>query len=128
MVDQKMKEKTVRTELFVTGGVYKGRYGYVDKSRGNQGFSSTGKSIFIIYIDDDDNEKTAPYSIRKSSATECCWSDGSKIATVLQRHPDIAKKTAELCKLLQKLNFDNKEEYNQFGADFAGLLSRMLQI
>jgi hypothetical protein len=127
MVDQSMKGSTERSEIFVTGGVYKGRYGYVDKSRGNQGYSATKKSIFIIYIDDNGKEKTAPYSIRKNSATECGWSDGSKMGTVLKGNPDIAKKTAELCKLLQKLTFNNEEEKTIFGNEFVALLKHMLQ-
>src|SRR6056300_680168 len=63
-----------RTELVVRKGIYKGRNGYLDTTRGANGYSPTGKSVYISCFDDNGAERLAGHYIRISSVEFVRWS------------------------------------------------------
>ncbi|CAJ1934096.1 unnamed protein product [Cylindrotheca closterium] len=81
-----------RHELIIKRGIYKGKRGYLDESRGHGGYSPTRKSVYITYIDEDGVEKIASHCVRSTSITLVNWSTPlNSTNPILQRHPELMR-------------------------------------
>jgi hypothetical protein len=54
-------------QIIVTGGKYQGEKGWIDESQGEKGY--TKKQVYIIFVDDDENEVTKRVSQRSIEAS-----------------------------------------------------------
>eukprot|EP00980_Cylindrotheca_fusiformis_P004395 scaffold929_cov116-Cylindrotheca_fusiformis.AAC.2 len=116
-----------RHELIIKRGIYKGKRGYLDESRGNGGYSPTRKSVYITYIDEDGVEKMASNCIRSTSITMVTWSTPlNSTNPILQRHPEVTTHLAEFATILSHIRLQNAEEAEQLRNDLKQLMGHIL--
>jgi len=108
-----------RQGVMVNKGVYKGKKGWVDTQRGKNGYSPSGKSIYIIFKDDNGNEVRANNYIRTASVTLTNWQEVERVQvdpglqSFFQEFPTIGQKTAELAGLLNAVTFADEASKQQ---------------
>lgn len=116
-----------RQELIIKRGIYKGKRGYLDESRGHGGYSPTRKSVYITYIDEDGVEKIASNCIRSTSITLVNWSTPlNSTNPILQRHPEVSMHLAELATMLSHIRVQNAAEAQQLRNDLNQLMREIL--
>ena len=116
-----------RQELLVKKGIYKGKRGWVDESRGKKGYSPSGKSVYIIYLDDGGNEKAAGNYIRTASISFTQWSHAENTNNpVLLNNPALAMHLSELCTMLRQVEFENDNQAAACRNGFVQLFQQIL--
>lgn len=116
-----------RKELIIKKGIYKGKRGYLDESRGYGGYSPSRKSVYITYIDEDGVEKIASNCIRSTSITMVNWSTPlNSTNPILQRHPEVTMHLAELGTMLSRISLQNAVEAQQLRNDLKQLMREIL--
>ncbi|CAJ1945188.1 unnamed protein product [Cylindrotheca closterium] len=97
-------------EIAINKGKYKGKFGWVDLSRGENGFSSTRKSVYVIYCEDG-TTVAAPNQIRAKSIDYQNWHSKATVGSnFLVRNPKVGQKVSELCDLMRAVNYASNED------------------
>jgi len=118
-----------RTELVVRKGIYKGRNGYLDTTRGANGYSPTGKSVYISCFDDNGAERLAGHYIRISSVEFVRWSLPIEVAnahTYLQSNPLIGQRISEFESAIKSITFPDQASAHRFRRDIIDLLNHLI--
>jgi hypothetical protein len=88
-------------QIIVTGGKYQGEKGWIDESQGEKGY--TKKQVYIIFVDDDENEVTKRVFQRSIEVSEWSCAPETFMQAALDQHTLILCKTKELSQLLASL-------------------------
>jgi hypothetical protein len=88
-------------QIVVTGGLYQGKKGWIDESRGEKGY--TKKQVYIIFVDDDNDEVTKRVSQKSIEVSDWSCAPETFMQAALDQHIKIQSKTKELCQLIASL-------------------------
>lgn len=100
-------------ELLVTNGNLAGHCGWVNLSKGKNGFSSTGKSVHVIVRHEDG--AISEHYIRSTSVKYLNWESKPTVFTqVLSQNMKVSKALGALSKALDDVLFDDEAEAEEF--------------
>lgn len=107
IVDVKKElDKIKGSEILIVRGKYQGKFGWVNVSKGNHGY--TPCMVYVIYVDEDGKEVVAN-RIKRTSIEIQSWKTKPTMSTkFLMQNPKVSKKVSELCKLLQEISFTDE--------------------
>ena len=116
-------------ELIVTKGKYKGKRGWMDKTRGKDGYSPSGLSVYITYLDEHNCERRAQNYVRTKSIMMTNWSEvAARNTGALARDPNIATHVSQLCGMFQRLVFPTEAAAIQCREELLETIETMLNI